>query len=484
MSIAIRHKIISELFPSESSRFVVVRNSDKLLLRDDVKWALSYENIKVYSGNNIELRILKEIIIRNNPEFRYVFVMEDDWRVMEDILAVVETVEFSAVSLFKRYHWDTIKDLSLDALEWILNRTQRTTISAAETAQVVNVYKETFEMGKEQIRAIESDWKDVAANADFNNPGLWMQQASRVVLDSFKYKQWKMLLPKVDELNVRFQDFLKDGYPNIVSSACPLSSPRIVTQVMKFLSRKKDEKVALVVVDGMNYWQALQFGDSLKENLGVNVKYDSMFSWLPTETQLARQAIFRGDYPDVKYIQSPDNEKKLWNESWNKEGLADYKRYYQHEGALEFADSTNMLAYVTVDLDSKMHASDNFNYLYANTSIWVQEEGILNNIKLLIDKGYTMYITTDHGNIETEAFRGLAQNDKVGALCGTRFIMLSENAEKRLFEQSYGDNVMQVDSSSKTYYPVGRKAFSTKSMVTHGGTHWLEVLIPFITITK
>lgn len=484
MSIAIRHKIISDLFPYDCSRFVIVRNRDKFLLRDDVKWALSYENIKVYSGNNIELRIVKEVIIPNYPEFRYVFVMEDEWRVMDDIIAVADITEFSALTLFKRYHWDTIKDLSLDALEWILNRTQRTTLSALDTSQLVKVYKDTFEKGQEQIQAIENDWEEVTSNADFNNPGQWMERLARLVLDSLKCNEWKKLTPKVDEFNARFQNFLKDSYPNIVSSSCPMDAPRIVIQMMKFLSRRKDEKVALLVVDGMNYWQALQLGDSLNENLGVFVKYHCMFSWLPTETQMARQAIFRGDYPDVKYVQSPDNERKLWNEFWERDGLPEYKKFYQHEGTLEFADSANIVAYVTVDLDSKMHASDNYNYLYANTSIWVQEKVILNNINKLIKKGYTVYITTDHGNIETESFSVLAQSDKVGAMTGTRFIMLSENADKRLFEKSYGENVMQIDSTTKTYYPVNRNSFSQKPMVTHGGTHWLEVLIPFMTISK
>ena len=50
--------------------------------------------------------------------------------------------------------------------------------------------------------------------------------------------------------------------------------PRIVTQVLPFISKQADEKSALVVVDGMNYWQALLLTRSLEEHLNVRAKYD------------------------------------------------------------------------------------------------------------------------------------------------------------------------------------------------------------------
>ena len=55
--------------------------------------------------------------------------------------------------------------------------------------------------------------------------------------------------------------------------------------------------------------------------------------------------------------------------------------------------SVNRLGYVVVDLDEKMHASDNYMYLYDATKRWVAEEEIVGNIRHLIDGGYKVYIT-------------------------------------------------------------------------------------------
>lgn len=109
-----------------------------------------------------------------------------------------------------------------------------------------------------------------------------------------------------------------------------------------------------------------------------------------------------------------------------------FQQYYQHSGNIAEEMSVNRLGYVVVDLDEKMHASDNYMYLYDATKRWVAEEEIVGNIRHLIDGGYKVYITTDHGNIEATAYRNLDSRDKIGASRSLRHITLPEEADKAI----------------------------------------------------
>lgn len=218
-------------------------------------------------------------------------------------------------------------------------------------------------------------------------------------------------------------EFLQSSYVNIVSSKCGSKYPRIVTQVLPFISKQVDEKSALVVVDGMNYWQALLLTRSLEDRLKVKAKYDCIYAWLPSVTELSRQAIFRG--------------------------VPAFQQYYHHSGNISEEMSVNRLGYVAVDLDEKTHTSDNYMYLYDATKRWVAEKGIVGNIRHLIDGGYKVYIVTDHGNIETTAYRNLDSRDKIGASQSLRHITHPKEADKVFFETQYEGHLVQVDRRPK-----------------------------------
>ena len=64
------------------------------------------------------------------------------------------------------------------------------------------------------------------------------------------------------------------------------------------------------------------------------------------------------------------------------------------------------------------------------------------------------------------------------------YITLSEHADAAQFEQSYFGHIQKLFDDERTYYAVDREIFSSQTdVVTHGGSHFLEVIIPFFTIT-
>lgn len=476
--------IFDKLFVLDGKRFVVALNRDKMLYTLEVTTCLEGNfGVRTYSGGALDLRIVRETVVAEDPDAFVLFVMTGDFTLMEDIAEDATFVNFQFRSFFPLYPWDVVKTLSFKQQEWLYEQKQYVDLDTLQTENLLHDGASEIDWKEEAFQHLQQEWTSICMQIDFNRPTEWIQKASEIVLSAIELNKWGDLQRDVATVNEKFLAFLQESYVNIVSSTCGNKYPRIVTQVMPFINKQADEKSALVVIDGMNYWQALLLTRSLEEHLNVRAKYDCIYSWLPSVTELSRQAIFRGDIPLVEYDQSPSSEKKLWREFWEAQGLPTYQQYYQHSGAIAEEASVKRLGYVVVDLDEKMHSSDNFMYLYDTTKRWVEEEEVLGNIRHLIERGFKVYITTDHGNIETTAYRKLDSRDKLGANLSLRHITLPKEADKAIFEAQYEGHLVQVDSTSKTYYACEKEAFTSEERcVTHGGAHWLEVLIPFITI--
>ena len=476
--------IFDKLFVPDGKRFVVAWNRDKLLYTQDVCAKLEGTfAVQVFIGGPLDLRIVRETVVADNPDGYVLFVQNKEFEIMDDIAEDSSWVNFQFRSFFPRYPWDVVKTLSFKQQEWLYEQPQHVDLDVFETEGLLRDGASEISRKEEAFKALQGEWYLMSREIDFNRPTEWMQKAARILLSSIEMDRWADFKTDVGIVNEQFLDFLRSSYVNIVSSTCGTKYPRIVTQVLPFISKQPEDKVALVVIDGMNYWQALLLTRSLEEHLNVHTKYDCIYAWLPSVTELSRQAIFRGDIPSTDYDQSPASEAKLWKEFWDGQGVPAFQHYYQHSGAISEESSVRKLGYVVVDLDEKMHASDNYMYLYDNTKRWVAEKDVIGVFKHLIDGGYKIYVTTDHGNIETSAYRNLDNRDKVGADRSLRHITLPPQADKGIFEAQYEGHLVQVDKESRTYFAKDTEAFTSKERcVTHGGTHWLEMLIPFITI--
>ena len=478
--------IENKLFGDNRKRVVVVLNRDGFFNRHDVIMALQYARVEFATGNSLDLRILWETEWKREEEKRCVFLMKEEFDILEDIRREVEYFVFQTRTMFRFYHWDTIKNESLATLEWLYNQPQLVPLDEIRTRDMVKEYGYSVNKVDEAMFEIRNEFEKLIVKPNYNRPSEWMPAVSRLLLKALELERWHEMEDLVEETNIHFQDFLKKRYTNVVSSTCGQDAPRIVTHVLPFINKQEKEKSALIVVDGMNYWQSIMLGNSLEEHFHVRLKYECIFSWLPSITELSRQAIFKAARPSELYAQNPCSEERLWRDFWESKKLPQFQQYYQHSGVLEVENSVTKLAYVSTDLDENMHASDNFYYLYDNTKRWVDDKAFLENIKQLLDLDFKLYVTTDHGNIETKPYRRLDGSDKLGANnISLRHITLPEEADRALFESEYAEHVMQIDENSRTYYAIGNEAFTNKNAgVTHGGTHWLEVLVPFITVTK
>jgi hypothetical protein len=291
-----------------------------------------------------------------------------------------------------------------------------------------------------------------------------------------------------NSFNIRFQRFVDNTYGSLFSLS-GVRKPVVVSRILEHINAKPAKKKALLVIDGMNYWQWNILGKALA-NADINFTSNASLAYIPTITAWSRQAIFKGDKPDL----SADNSKeaKLFETYWLNQGVPsfqiDFKKFSVNDPiAIEsITPDTTILGLVCNDLDDIMHGSILGNgQLKTSTEQWIVKSKIVNTISALKTKGFQVYITADHGNIEATGLKNLTLKDKLGALSrGKRHLHFTN--------ETLLDNFMELNTNIEvgkkglSLYLKKQEAFTTENsqVITHGGSHLWEVIVPFISINE
>lgn len=224
----------------------------------------------------------------------------------------------------------------------------------------------------------------------------------------------------------------------------------------------------------------------LRQDIGAEEKIT--FSWLPSITMLSRQAIFRGAYPSQDYKQSPENERKLWIQYWQKQGFTSFEMQYLSDKD-EFAinEGVKRLAYVTVEMDEKMHSSTDYKDLCSLTENWCPR--LTEKIKTLLRLDYTIYLTTDHGNVLSHGWRKLSAVEKVflykDGSRGKRHLIYNNKVEQDSFFEKNKAEIPLLQHED--WLAVRNDACfenDGQTIITHGGSHFMEMVIPFVKIER
>lgn len=312
--------------------------------------------------------------------------------------------------------------------------------------------------------------------------------AGQSILRALGAGQFSALSPMLQSLNSRFQAHLDDSYRHQILPSNPFKRPRVVSKVLPHLKANHSisDKLALLVVDGMAFWQYLLLKNAIAE-FPARIEEHLIYSWIPSVTYLSRQAIFRGSFPEANYTQNPANEQKLWEGFWSGNNIpANMIRYDYQQIALNGLQNITRLAAVYTELDDKMHSSTDYQDLYGLTQNWIARSRIAAQIQHLLEHQFTVYLTTDHGNLEAMGWRNLKGKEKFGT-GKSRSRRHLEYAESWLANEFLADNPDLVEVTGRadnTLYLRDNRSFSSQeSEVTHGGSHFLEVLIPFVKVS-
>lgn len=305
------------------------------------------------------------------------------------------------------------------------------------------------------------------------------------------------------EINNRFQNWIQQHYDSL--SSLPSSKPVMVHQVAKSMAYRRAEmqtaKTALIVMDGMSFDQWLCIKAELDLG-GYNLHEDALFAWLPTLTSISRQSIFNAAVPFYfgQYLGSTAKEESHWKRFWEDNGLGvQIVQYLRMDGTGEIAaeleklvnlKSTSVIGIVLNVIDDIMHGMNLGSAgMHSQIKHWVKQGYFASLLQILIDHGYTVWIISDHGNLECEGIGNIPD----GALSETKA------SRVRIYQsEALRDQAARKTDTSLAWTPKGlpndlyclfapyRGSYHTvgKKIVSHGGISLEEVMVPFVKINR
>lgn len=330
--------------------------------------------------------------------------------------------------------------------------------------------------------------------------------------------RWKVFPPgssreehdRADELASRvqaaFSTWLVRRYgslPTLPYLPRPVLGHHVPHYLAHHLGEPGSERIALLVIDGMaiDQWRILE--ESLD---GFHTEEFAIFSWIPTLTQIGRQAIFSGRIPleFATSIEGTHREAQHWSNFWQDHNLRESQvRYVKPQGRnqsfaplsemiLDAASiaSVKVLGAVISLIDQNMHQVGlGTPGLHALVEAWSRAGELSRLVGELVKRGYTVFITADHGNVfgrgfgkpnvgETAQQRGerahIFRNRSFRDQTAARFPQAVEWPQVGLPK----DYFALLAPFGSCFLPEGKES------VSHGGISLEEVVVPFVRISE
>ena len=301
-----------------------------------------------------------------------------------------------------------------------------------------------------------------------------------------------------------FTGWLLKRYVGLVN--LPPVPPVMLHHLPRFLARQVDDghqaKLALILVDGlaMDQWLVIR-GALAAKKPGFLFRDQAVFAWIPTLTSVSRQAAFSGKAPIFfpNSIQTTDKEPALWVQFWADHGYTTNQVVYikglgdcSLESVAEaLSHPQARIAGLVIDkVDKIMHGMEMGTAgMHNQVGQWAKQQYLSAIIDLLLDHGFRVYLTSDHGNIEA-AGCGRPAEGAVADLRGERVRVYPDAAFRNKMKERF-PTALEWDSVGlpENYHPLfapSRQAFvqEKQRIVSHGGISIEEIIVPLIQIER
>ena len=287
------------------------------------------------------------------------------------------------------------------------------------------------------------------------------------------------LYNRIDQWSKTF--FEQNGMEQVFFASTP-KRPLSVDRIIPHLKSNNHEKVALLCLDcmGSTEWNLLKDFLELGDK---EIEINSVFAMLPSVTSISRMAIYEGNR-EVYNIKAPGRIAEAKALASN---FAPKHSTYLTES--DNITTDKLLGYDVVSIlynffDELAHAvqfppgvKDKTPYLNAAKD-YLQKSSIKQDIQLLKEEGYTIYICSDHGSIVAKGNGKRIEKYLIDGFAKRAVIIQADNSELLNMEQIN----IPFESDKKVVLPEGRTMFTYKDKieVNHGGISIEEMIVPFI----
>ncbi|MCM8899926.1 BREX-3 system phosphatase PglZ [Caldicoprobacter algeriensis] len=361
------------------------------------------------------------------------------------VLGAKATKEFIEKEMFSRKNADEFVDIVCSRIE----RSLREKLS----------YRDWFEIAR--------DWARV-----------------RLMVDGgFSGRDVKQLCAKINGL---FKVWMLANY-GLLSASTSVEGPVMVHKINDYML-SKSQRIALIVIDGMSLENWLTILASCPD-LEYDIETVCCFAMIPTVTTVSRQSIFSGKLP-ISHSDafSLKDEEKQWIEYWVTNGYRESDVYFGRDIEVDLPHNIKVVGIIVNFIDDLMHGQmQGQKGMYWGVAHWAGSGELKKLIGNFINRGFDVYIASDHGNVEAIG-QGRPKND--GVL--TEMTSLRARVYQDFAITGEVEEKFKVFTYPGTYMPKGYRylicdrdtAFGIKgqSYVCHGGMSIEEVIVPFARI--
>lgn len=302
-------------------------------------------------------------------------------------------------------------------------------------------------------------------------------------------------------LNEVFAEWLKGHYASLIN--LPPTNPAMLHHVPRRLAREltdvSETRVALIVVDGLALDQWVTVRQILQEqDRNLVMRESATFAWIPTLTSVSRQSIFAGKPPIYfpSSINTTNNEGNLWRQFWEGQGLSRldiaYQRGLGDRDAVSVLETTinpgktKAIGLVVDKVDKIMHGMQlGAAGMHNQIKQWCHKGFLCSLVGYLLDHGYQVWLTSDHGNIECYG-KGRPSEGVIAETRGERVRVYPTPELRTSVAKSFTfSREWEPVGLPANYYPLvtgGSAAFVKEDevIVGHGGISIEEVIVPLV----
>ena len=287
----------------------------------------------------------------------------------------------------------------------------------------------------------------------------------------------------------------------------PPEPPAMLHHIPRMLARRisdsQDKKVAFLLMDGMALDQWLVLRDVLQtRRQNLLFRESAVFAWIPTITSVSRQAAFAGK-PPIYFpvsINRTDKDESLWKQFWADHGLtgsaATYALVHGDDGDIgkirEILShpKIRVAGFVIDKVDKIMHGMElGASGMLGQVRQWAMQGFMADLIDILLDHGFQIFLSSDHGNIEARGC-GRPAEGAVADLRGERVRVYPDDILRSSVKERFPDAIewpsIGLPDDYHALLAPHRKAFvrEGETIVGHGGISIEELIVPLIQIER
>ena len=474
---------ILRLLQIEYEERLIIYDLDDLSSYYDYISLLQENGFKVFYYDDVErMRYVYETQIRNT-DLQCAIIVDKEIYVPTDIRRCFFEVNLSLKSLYPRFDTHELSSYlrDIDLIDLSYNSFEQ--ICLKEDSTLDYITHQSFSEGniKDYIQEADSQLKVMISGSPRYTD--WI----RIAKINARLERYSCLYNiKRDQkpLDDAFKLFIEDGYQklaSVVSKDAPAILPKVIDTIAT------GDKVALVVADGMSMFDFEVLSTYMDD---FSYDFNGSFAMIPTITSISRQALLAGKYP-----QELDNPFSLAKEESGFYSAAldrGYQRSQCFYGRGYDAEPTSNVRIATIiinDIDDMVHGQRQGRMgMYNDVDLWAKEGKMQALFKRLLDKGFKVYLTADHGNTNCT---GKGSIKKLGVETETkskRMVVLKDFADVSddLKERTFEYPGYYLNKNYQYRICKGRTSFDNKNedVMTHGGITLEEVIVPFVEVRE